>query len=664
MIRLQLNNNVPVILIFFSLMLMFGLLFIFYGIDYHEKFMDPRFRVESFLFDVRTRIKPKNLIDDVLLVSIDEHDLEAMPYSSKDYMSARDLKTMMDLVLASDARAVITILNRQVSDYLSNDYGELFAKCEADSRVMFGIFDLHSWKPTTALFSDSLRQYSDCLHGSMTDRIYSQEVIRSLPLWVFRNDQLVPHLALAVARKFAPRESMMQLEKVAESKQKDFIRRLDTPDSFVFKREALPELFINFEPPEYHLQISALSLLAMSPKERRTYIRDKAVVIGLIGFQKRSPFNQESTYTNTPYTGESNMIRRETARPLTDIYISMIDNFINDRWLREPHVFWNIVQTISISFVCAIAWVLVGEWAVLITLLSFIALLWLSALAMQVSNLYIPMVDSCIGIFLASLFGAFYRSHYMGKMFHRESLRLKSQRQLTLVHSQLLGSFVGDMLTANRSVAAELSKIKLDSEDALAHDIYTRSLVSTEDLGEYLHDIRNFSQLTSQRSIKAKNEFIHLEGFLNRIISQFELRINEKSLDFDYSCPDDIYVYLDPLMFEPIFFNLISNAIKYTRDGSQVGCDVRIIKRCLYIRVKDKGPGIEEGLQERIFEKFYRIKRDDVYSVKGTGLGLYLSKYFADRLGIAIQVDSTFGEGSCFTLILPRKRFFKGANHA
>ena len=70
------------------------------------------------------------------------------------------------------------------------------------------------------------------------------------------------------------------------------------------------------------------------------------------------------------------------------------------------------------------------------------------------------------------------------------------------------------------------------------------------------------------------------------------------------------------------------------------------------MRVKDQGPGIAPEFQGRIFEKFYRVKDDFVYKSKGYGLGLYLSRFFAQQMGADISVSSTLGEGACFVLAL------------
>jgi signal transduction histidine kinase len=110
----------------------------------------------------------------------------------------------------------------------------------------------------------------------------------------------------------------------------------------------------------------------------------------------------------------------------------------------------------------------------------------------------------------------------------------------------------------------------------------------------------------------------------------------------------------DPTLLEQILFNLVSNAIKYSPKGGTVAIDIsRDDAGQVCVAVTDRGPGIPQEFHERIFEKFYRVKDDHVYKVKGHGLGLYLSRFFADRMNALILVKSAPGQGSTFTLQMP-----------
>jgi len=112
-------------------------------------------------------------------------------------------------------------------------------------------------------------------------------------------------------------------------------------------------------------------------------------------------------------------------------------------------------------------------------------------------------------------------------------------------------------------------------------------------------------------------------------------------------------VSTDASMLLRILENLVSNALKYTRESVLICARQR--GPCLELQVWDQGPGIQADAHQRIFEAFHREEGPDEEgrSRKGSGLGLAIVKRFADRLGYAVQVRSVLGRGSCFSVLIP-----------
>ena len=96
--------------------------------------------------------------------------------------------------------------------------------------------------------------------------------------------------------------------------------------------------------------------------------------------------------------------------------------------------------------------------------------------------------------------------------------------------------------------------------------------------------------------------------------------------------------------------NLISNSIKYSDTGGEVKVDAHADDGHVVVRVRDHGPGIDPAQQGQIFEKFGRAAGS---AKPGTGLGLFLSRSFAEAHGGTLEVESRPGEGATFTLRLP-----------
>ena len=99
-----------------------------------------------------------------------------------------------------------------------------------------------------------------------------------------------------------------------------------------------------------------------------------------------------------------------------------------------------------------------------------------------------------------------------------------------------------------------------------------------------------------------------------------------------------------------IWANLFSNALKFTPEGGKINVNLKKNGNNVSVSVSDTGCGMDEKTMERIFDKFYQ--GDTSHSEKGNGLGLALVKRVIDMLGAEIEVESTPGAGSTFTVKL------------
>ena len=111
-------------------------------------------------------------------------------------------------------------------------------------------------------------------------------------------------------------------------------------------------------------------------------------------------------------------------------------------------------------------------------------------------------------------------------------------------------------------------------------------------------------------------------------------------------------IEIDFTLITRVISNLVENAIKYSGPGTIVEVNTWDDEKWVYIEIKDNGVGIPEEELSNIFEKFYRIKNDANHSIKGTGLGLYLVKYFVELHGGTISVDSIAGKETKFLVKL------------
>jgi len=119
------------------------------------------------------------------------------------------------------------------------------------------------------------------------------------------------------------------------------------------------------------------------------------------------------------------------------------------------------------------------------------------------------------------------------------------------------------------------------------------------------------------------------------------------------ACPDSFHILADRRRLLQVMLNLLSNAVKYNRIGGRVGISVAAVSTDLIrITVTDTGNGIRTEDIDRVFEPFDRLGAE-TSGVEGTGVGLTLSRYLVERMGGSIEVHSTLGEGTSFSIDLP-----------
>jgi signal transduction histidine kinase len=153
-------------------------------------------------------------------------------------------------------------------------------------------------------------------------------------------------------------------------------------------------------------------------------------------------------------------------------------------------------------------------------------------------------------------------------------------------------------------------------------------------------------------AVQPKFQRIDLTPFLAQIDIDLRPSARNRGLEFHVSI-DRAEIESDPALLERLIRNLVDNAIKHTAHGS-VTLAAAASEREVCISVCDTGPGIAAEERERIFEEFYQIGNPERDRAHGLGVGLAIVRRLATLLNVQIELQSTLGQGSIFTVRLPR----------
>ena len=151
-----------------------------------------------------------------------------------------------------------------------------------------------------------------------------------------------------------------------------------------------------------------------------------------------------------------------------------------------------------------------------------------------------------------------------------------------------------------------------------------------------------------------KCEKTRLRDIFQNAIQICRPRADEKRIQIELAVDEGLSAMVDPVLLEQAVVNLLDNAIKYSDPNKTVLLQSRTSGNEIQLSVRDHGIGIEKKHLPRLFERFYRVDKARSRALGGTGLGLAIVKHIAQAHGGHVTVESRLGEGSLFTIHLPR----------
>jgi len=264
----------------------------------------------------------------------------------------------------------------------------------------------------------------------------------------------------------------------------------------------------------------------------------------------------------------------------------------------------------------------------------------------------------CVALLIAFVFAILFLVDINKSQRYRRQLEASNKRI-----SDLLASREKLMLTISHDIKAPMSSILgfielMDIHGDRKNETYLNNMKSSgEHILELASALLDYHKL-EEGSWQLKESNFNLYGLIDNTASGFEPLASRKGLEYsvENNLPEQLAVYSDLYMIRQIMNNIISNAVKYTSEGS-----VRVRawlkdddspKRLLF-SVTDTGEGIDDADQQIIFQEFRQL--DNPLGEEGSGLGLAITKGFIEALNGTIHLNSRKGEGSEFIVEIPLK---------
>lgn len=201
------------------------------------------------------------------------------------------------------------------------------------------------------------------------------------------------------------------------------------------------------------------------------------------------------------------------------------------------------------------------------------------------------------------------------------------------------------------SLLAEAIESAADDPEQV-RNFASRLTAEASRLAQLTSRIMNLSRLQAADEFTDERE-VAIDEIVASAVEAHAIQADSAGVDVVRGGDRGLYVRGDAQVLSEAVGNLIANAIAYSPRGSNVGVGVKAVGDVVEIAVTDRGIGIAEGDQERVFERFYRADQARSRRTGGTGLGLAIVKHAVQRHGGEVRLWSRPGRGSTFTIRLP-----------
>lgn len=352
-------------------------------------------------------------------------------------------------------------------------------------------------------------------------------------------------------------------------------------------------------------------------------------------------------YVFTPFS------RMVYTNPRVLVHASILDTLLKNRGIVPVRAAVDAVLTFLLALVLAFTAITMSPSRGVAALISLSGALFLTSLVLFRFGYWLPLVHPLLAMF----FTYYLIVPYRAILEYKKRWEVQEKHDLLVQVEELKGNFLSLMSHDLKTPVARiqgLAEMVLRQGGLLpAQEDELRQIISsTENLDKFISKILNLTKVESNE-IKLNKKSKDINKIIEQCVQKLEFQAKAKDIGVQLNLDPLFPIQVDASLIIQVFTNIIDNAIKYSPPGSHVTISSREASDFVEITIEDTGAGLSEQEQQQLFTKFFRGSAIPGDQVKGSGLGLYLSKYFIELHNGSVQASSQKGSGSKFMIQLP-----------
>ncbi len=397
-------------------------------------------------------------------------------------------------------------------------------------------------------------------------------------------------------------------------------------------------------------EISAFDIL--NGKVNLESLKNKIILIGTKSKENSNDF------VYTPYS------RNILTNPKLVVHANIIETLIkNDAVIQVSRPVEISITFLLVCMIILVVFRTTPEKGVLATFFCSLLLVGTGILIFRETSVWIHLSHPLIGII-----GAYYIFvPYRLIMEYKKRWMIQEKHEVLMQVEELKSNFMSlithDLKTPVARIQGMAEILSRSGADA---KVVNEILGSTDELNRFITSILELAKIESD-NIQVNLQSKDINKVIEDCIRKHQFNAQQKQILIESNLEPLFPIMIDTPLIMKVINNLLDNAIKYSPEKTQITITSRestTQKDHIEIEITDTGYGISDGDLEHLFGKFFRPKNDISMITKGTGLGLYLSRYFVELHHGQLNVRSEIGKGSTFTIILPMEEELKiNKNH-